>query len=90
MNLTPREDFRLSIHARGWTDLCVSTQFENAAKTALLEVQRNLTIATNDREVAASNNFRLQGARLFLETLMSLTDTESTPKVTPTGLNYRT
>jgi hypothetical protein len=92
MFLEPKKDFRASNLANGWNDVVDSLQFQNAAKTALLQMQLELSGAVEDK---AKNDARhqqmLRGARRFLEIFMSLTEASTPPKTTtPRALNYTT
>lgn len=90
MDLTPRKDFRESPHANGWADLCASPQFEAAAKAAMLQMQADL-LPVNPRDAATMSSIasELVGAKIFLNYLMSLTESTQQPKPTTTGINYR-
>jgi hypothetical protein len=80
MNLTPREDFRKSTHAKGWTDLCAGSQFQEAARSALILYMQKCQYSQSQSESA----LKLLGAQEFLQTLMSMA--ESAPQPTPIGM----
>lgn len=87
--LTPRKDFRASDLAKGWGDVVTSPQFEAAAKTAMLELQLSLHTGALTNENAAAASYRTHGARMFLDLLMSLTDSAEAPKPKQPTLNYQ-
>lgn len=69
--LTPRETFQRSPLAKGWQDVCDSSQFQAAANAALLELTlRNRN--SPDLATSAAAQKKLEGAILLLEILMSL------------------
>ena len=88
MTIEPRKDFRLSHHAKTWPDAVASQQFEAAAKVAMLELQFALATKAMDPTTAANNAFRLHGARMFLDILMSLADAAPLQPKKPTELDY--
>ena len=90
MNLTPRKDFRESPLAKGWGDVVTSPQFEAAAKAAMIELQNTLMTGALTPENAEAAAYRLNGAKMFLGELMSLTETEAKSAVKQTGLTYAT
>lgn len=89
MTLTPRDDFRKSDFAKGWSDVVASPRFEAAAKTAMLEMQMSLCTGGLTDETAKANSYRLHGARQFLDMLMSLTDSPIANPPPKSGLNYK-
>jgi hypothetical protein len=80
--ITPRETFKKSDQAKGWQNLTDSTQFQSAATAAMLQMQFDLG-HPQDMGTAAAYQWQLQGAKRFLETLMSLTATVPESKPVP-------
>ena len=79
--ITPREDFRKSSNGSSWNDVVDSVQFNEAAKTALLEYSRALTTDT------ATAGLKMQGAHEFLRVLMHLCETQKERPGVSTSLN---
>jgi hypothetical protein len=88
MILDARKNFRDSDHSKVLFEAVATTWFQVGASAALITMQRNLS-TPNDMGTAAANEFRLQGARMFLDILMSLSDPETKRTPLPTGnLNH--
>ena len=75
MNLDQVKRFRESPKAKGWADLVLTVQFQDAAQAALWQTERNLAIPA-DLNDAAANFFRVQGAQDLIRNLMSLTESQ--------------
>lgn len=73
LNLSPAKDFANTMHGKTWQEVVGETQFQEAAKVAMLE-------CVSDFSNAAPNEagYRLQGAQSFLRKLMSLCETKTT------------
>lgn len=89
MTLTPRKDFRESPLAKGWGDIVTSPQFELAAKTAMIELQYSVATGALTPENAAAAAYRMHGARMMLDMLMSLVDSEVKPPTRQPALDYK-
>ena len=90
MNFDPKKAFNESDHAKVWHDVVASKGFHAAAEAALSNMQMNLPTAP-DMATAAANDWRMQGARRFLNELMTLTEQGSPQKdkTVHRPLNYR-
>lgn len=80
-----REDY-----AKQWTNIASSDVCAEAVSTAMLIMATGLEDARN-METAASNNLKLQGARMFMVQLLSLTDTtpDKVKPSTPQNLDHK-
>jgi hypothetical protein len=88
MILDARKNFRESDHSKVLFDAVASAWFQAGASAALITMQRNLS-SPSDMGSAAANEFRLQGARQFLDIFMSLSDPETQRARLPSGnLNH--
>jgi hypothetical protein len=90
MNFDPKKAFNESDHAKVWHDVVASKGFHAAAEAALANMQMNLPTPP-DMATAAANDWRMQGARRFLNELMTLTEIGSIHKEASPfqPLNYR-
>lgn len=86
--INPRETFRQSPIGKGWLDLVDSSQFQIAAQTALAQMEMEANPATLGD--ATAHAYQMQGAKIFLRTLMHLTAPDAKP-ITPrtTNLNHK-
>jgi hypothetical protein len=75
--MTAKQRFQASDFVKGWNDLVDSKQFEFAADMAVLQLMETLPIMP-DQAGAAANEYRRQGAILFLQILQNLA---SNPKM---------
>lgn len=90
-NINPRERFRTTGNfKKAWADTVDSALFHEAAIAAYADY-KGCFAETTDPVIAAANYQRVEGARGFLEKLMSLSD-DIAPAAERTGtkLNYRT
>lgn len=71
--IDPRDKFIKGPFGKTWLDVVDSEQFQTAAQTALAQMQLN-TSAPPDMASAAAGQWRMEGAKLFLQTLMGLTE----------------
>lgn len=71
MILSARKRFEDTPVAKAWVDVAASETFSKAAEASLLIVQDQFS-RTPDASTAAANCYRLEGARVFLETLAGL------------------
>lgn len=81
MNLleSPKKKFQKTPQAKVHADLVVSPQFQSTLDAALLQMQYEMGSAS-DLNTAAANAFRLEGARRFMATLLTLAETPTTPR----------
>lgn len=82
MILDPKTSFKSSPFAKTWTDVIDSTQFAEAAKAALLILQRELAKPGSEGELIATSS-KLAGANRFLDILMTLTEPGESPAPRP-------
>lgn len=88
MTLDARKNFRESDHSKVLFEAVATSWFQAGASAALITMQRNLSTPV-DMGSAAANEFRLQGARQFLDIFMSLSDPEAPRSRLPSGnLNH--
>lgn len=88
--IEPRQNFQQGPYAKSWLDLADSAQFQSAAQAALAQMQINLSGAA-DMGSAAAFHFRMEGAKQFLQVLMSLTEPPKQANKPPgVNLNHRT
>lgn len=83
--IDPRESFLKSTFGKTWLDVVDSAQFQSAAQTALAQMQIN-GACPPDLASAAAGQWRMEGAKIFLQTLMSLTEPARQAN-RPTGIN---
>lgn len=81
MNLleSPKKKFQKTPQAKVHADLVVSPQFQATLDTALLQMQYELGTAP-DGTFAAAYWYRIEGARRFMSTLLTLAETPTTPR----------
>ncbi len=85
MNIKPKESFCTDKRmASAWSEMSASTVFEGAASAAMLQMVQNLP-SPPDLASAASYAYRLEGAKQFLQILMSLTETRPKPEPKTSG-----
>lgn len=92
MTLTPKADFnRNKSNVKQWNEMTGSRVMQEAALAAW--AQMNLDMSGGlDGNLAAANDFRRQGAKMFLDKLLGLTDPEAPqpkPVGPPANLDYR-
>jgi hypothetical protein len=73
MNLDAKKRFNAGEHSKLWHDLVTSAAFNAASEAALVTMLAGLP-KPSDLATAAANDWRMQGARMFLEQLMNLTE----------------
>jgi hypothetical protein len=78
--IDPRRSFKDSDHGKNWLDVVDSARFQAAVSAALIQMQLTLPHPP-DMGTAAAYHFRMEGAKQFLQILMSLTET--TPERRP-------
>ncbi len=75
-------------YAQKWANVVSSDVFAEATSAAMLHLAFGLPPA-QDLNTAAANDLRMQGARLFLVHLASLTDPPAEQKLQPATHNLR-
>ncbi len=78
MNLEPKKRFQEGNFKKTWQDVVDSTQFQEAATAALVQMAMNNS-APPDMASAASYQWRMEGAKQFLGVLMSLVEPTTKP-----------
>ena len=76
--ITPRARFRADPANKGWQDVADSTLFHRAAEAAFAEMGNRLN-APADMTTAAAHAWQLDGAKIFLATLMDLSLPDQAP-----------
>lgn len=85
--ITPRTTFKSSTAGKSWNSTVGSASFEVGATVALAQMEIDLGFA-NDMATAAAHRYMMQGAKVYLKTLMNLTIETPTPPQ-PTSKNLR-
>jgi hypothetical protein len=85
ITFSPREAFRKSDAAKAWNDASASEVFMKASAAALLQMVMELQSA--DGNQAASNQYRIEGAKMMLRNLMNLTSSDPTKRDLPANQN---
>jgi|GEM_PF-4751059 hypothetical protein len=89
MNLDAKKRFNAGEHSKLWHDLVTSAAFGSASEAALVTMLAGLP-KPSDLATAAANDWRMQGARMFLEQLMNLTEIALDKKPAPANrINYK-
>jgi hypothetical protein len=80
MEFSPKSNFAKGPSAAAWTEVASSALLRESAGAAMLEMQARSGFVSNFND-AAANNFKMEGARIFLSILMNLTTPPTeTPK----------
>jgi len=89
VDFSPKVTFAKGPYATVWTNIASSSEFRDAAGTAMLQMQANLGLAATN-ESAAANCFKMEGARQFLSVLMNLTTPPEEPpkRIRTDNLNH--
>jgi len=89
MDFSPKANFAKGPTAAAWTEVASSTLFREAVGVAMLQMQANLGMAGGFDESCA-HNYNMEGARIFLATLMNLTTPPEAPpkRMTTDNLNH--
>ena len=79
MNLDPRKRFRESANGKTWSNAVASDWFQEGVTATLMTMALSTGLAP-DSESADAVARRMEGARLFIQVMLTLTDTEPDPK----------
>lgn len=69
-------------------ELTASNSFRSACDAAMIELSNSLGSAS-DMNHAAANAYRMEGARAYLQKLLTLADSEPERRTTEKHLNYK-
>jgi hypothetical protein len=89
MNIDTRKRFREGPHSKAWHDITASNVFASACEAALILTVERMP-KCSDMTSSAANDWRVQGARLFIDSLANLTEPEPTkPPTAPRRLDHK-
>lgn len=86
--ISPKNNFQNSPHAKGWSAIVDSSQFEAAAIAAILEMQFAYDHPV-DGGTAIAQRYEMAGAKRFLKTLSDLNSSAKPVQASTVGkLNH--